>query len=95
MQWTSGEATDKKAQHVSYWFTVSLFYYVELPQSSDHTQGYSIANDATEQMYIDDDGTVYLYYTGDDGRLSQGKGTQTSLPHNYLITNSDIQRDKS
>ena len=47
-------------------------------------------------MWIDDDGTIYLYYTGDNGRLSQGKGAQTSLPHNnYLITNSDIQRDKS
>ena len=44
-------------------------------------------------MYIDDDGTVYLYYTGDDGRLSRGGGGKFCKV--IFITNSDIQRDKS
>ena len=35
----------------------------------DPTQQYVIADAGTEEMWIDTDGTPYLYYTGPEGRL--------------------------
>ena len=38
--------------------------------SDDPSEQYTIADAGTEEMWIDDDGTPYLYYTGPDGRYT-------------------------
>ena len=38
----------------------------------DPSEQYTIADAGTEEMWIDDDGTPYLYYTGSDSRYPIG-----------------------
>lgn len=43
-------------------------YTPQICQEDTDGNGYSVAEDGSEQMWVDDDGTIYLYYTGPDGR---------------------------
>ena len=49
--------------------TLCIILYQACQQSvTDPIESYALANAGTEEMWIDTDGTPYLYYTGLDGR---------------------------
>ena len=59
---------------------VACLSLVKICQEGTEGIGYSVAEDGSEQVWVDTDGTIYLYYTGPDNRLAMKFSTFYNTP---------------